>query len=260
MMSTIYEPKGRALEYAKRALNLYTGCPHGCVYCFNRCMPWVDRDKYKAAVSRTNLAEALELCCSKLRDKGEIETLPQVHLCFSCDPYPIGIDSTTTRDVLLVLEKYKVPKVTILTKGGMQAARDFDILRRNDWSFGSTIGLHSESLRQLYEPGAARFGDRLNAIMEAKRHGIRTWASIEPVMLADEAVECIDWTRGFIDLFKLGRTNHISSFADDFPEWVEPNWRDYLDRAVKLLEGRRYYIKKDLAISAGYPTWGRHGY
>jgi len=29
---TIYEPRGRAGEYAPLAVNLYKGCGHGCVY------------------------------------------------------------------------------------------------------------------------------------------------------------------------------------------------------------------------------------
>lgn len=33
-MSLIYEPRGRAREYAALALNTYTGCSHGCQYCF----------------------------------------------------------------------------------------------------------------------------------------------------------------------------------------------------------------------------------
>ena len=33
-MIAIYEPKGKALEYAPLALNLYDACPHGCTYCY----------------------------------------------------------------------------------------------------------------------------------------------------------------------------------------------------------------------------------
>lgn len=33
-MRIIYEPKGRAREYANLAANLYSGCIHGCVYCY----------------------------------------------------------------------------------------------------------------------------------------------------------------------------------------------------------------------------------
>ena len=31
-MKPIYEPKGKAREYADLALNIYTGCPNGCEY------------------------------------------------------------------------------------------------------------------------------------------------------------------------------------------------------------------------------------
>lgn len=33
-MNTIYVPKGKAREYGDYALNIYTGCPHRCYYCF----------------------------------------------------------------------------------------------------------------------------------------------------------------------------------------------------------------------------------
>ena len=31
-MSIIYEPRGKAREYSELAVNLYTGCSHGCRY------------------------------------------------------------------------------------------------------------------------------------------------------------------------------------------------------------------------------------
>lgn len=33
-MKPIYEPSGAAKEYGDLAINIYTGCPHGCFYCF----------------------------------------------------------------------------------------------------------------------------------------------------------------------------------------------------------------------------------
>ena len=32
--SIVYTPKGRAREYAKLACNVYSGCGHGCTYCY----------------------------------------------------------------------------------------------------------------------------------------------------------------------------------------------------------------------------------
>jgi len=39
----IYKPKGRAREYAKLALNLYSQCGHGCTYCWDK-----DKEGYGA--------------------------------------------------------------------------------------------------------------------------------------------------------------------------------------------------------------------
>lgn len=33
-MKVVYEPKGRAKEYADLAFNTYLSCPHGCRYCY----------------------------------------------------------------------------------------------------------------------------------------------------------------------------------------------------------------------------------
>ena len=33
-MELIYEPKGKAKEYAGLAFDIYKGCTHGCLYCF----------------------------------------------------------------------------------------------------------------------------------------------------------------------------------------------------------------------------------
>ena len=39
----IYNPKGKAAEYCEYALNIYTGCPHGCVDCYVPLMIKCDR-------------------------------------------------------------------------------------------------------------------------------------------------------------------------------------------------------------------------
>jgi len=33
-MKPIYKPKGAAAEYGDYAVNIYTGCPHRCFYCY----------------------------------------------------------------------------------------------------------------------------------------------------------------------------------------------------------------------------------
>lgn len=33
-MKPLYAPSGKAKEYGDYAVNIYTGCPHRCFYCF----------------------------------------------------------------------------------------------------------------------------------------------------------------------------------------------------------------------------------
>lgn len=49
-MKPIYEPKGKAKEYGDYALNIYTGCPHRCFYCFAPNVLHKDREAFHTNV------------------------------------------------------------------------------------------------------------------------------------------------------------------------------------------------------------------
>lgn len=44
------------------------------------------------------------------------EFMELIHLCFTCDPYPVGRDTFATREVIKILKEYE-NNVQILTKG-----------------------------------------------------------------------------------------------------------------------------------------------
>jgi len=73
--------------------------------------------------------------------------------------------------------------------------------------------------------------------------GIRTWVSLEPVVDPEQSLELIRETADFVDEYKIGRWNHD-------PKADEIDWKDFGNKAVALCEslGKKYYIKKDLAI------------
>ena len=57
-MKPIYEPKGKAKEYGDYALNIYTGCPHRCYYCFAPTVLHKDRNAFHTNVApRGNILE-----------------------------------------------------------------------------------------------------------------------------------------------------------------------------------------------------------
>ena len=56
----IYEPRGRAGEYAPLAVNLYRGCGHGCIYCYAPEATFIDRREFVKATPRQGIIEKLE--------------------------------------------------------------------------------------------------------------------------------------------------------------------------------------------------------
>jgi DNA repair photolyase len=241
----IYEPKGKAREYGELALNIYTGCNHGCTYCYARKMS--ERYTSKDCISgfgspkpRNDIIESVKKQLSNGKIKGRI-----IHLCFSCDPYPAEIDTTPTRDIISAI-KESGNHVQILTKGGIRAERDFDLLDDKDF-FGVTYtgyGTGYLFIPSPEEPNTAPPSERLASLDKAHKLGIKTWMSCEPV-LDEQDIYTIIECAGYVDLFKIGKLNYYPSSID----WAEFGRK--CERICKQLR-RDYYIKTDLrAIMEG---------
>lgn len=237
-MKPIYTPTGRALEYGDHSLNIYTGCNHGCIYCYAKKMHdhYKPNENYADVKLRAGLLEALD----KQLESGAFKN-KLIHLCFTCDPYPADIDTTPTRAVIRML-KAADAHVQILTKGGHRAERDFDLLDGNDW-FGVTITSTSSFMDFVgddykREPNAAPTIERAMSLYVAHDAGIKTWVSFEPVYDPKVVYASIkSWKH--IDLFRIGKLNHYASDID---------WKAFGNECVRLCElyGRNYYIKQDL--------------
>lgn len=236
-MKPLYIPKGRAKEYGDYAVNIYTGCPHRCYYCFAPNVLHRDREQFHSCVEpRPGIVDALK----KQLDREQI-TGKLIHLCFTCDPYPTGYDSSTTRKVIKAI-KASGNHVQILTKNGRDASRDFDLLNGEDW-FGITYaGYNGYSYREDYippeEPNSGTPHDRLWALSLAHSLGIKTWVSIEPVLVAHDALDLMELAE-YVNLWKVGKLNYYPSQID---------WKAFGERAEATLRARRanYYIKDDL--------------
>jgi len=243
-MNTIYEPIGRAKEYAPLALNLYEGCPHGCLYCYNRLFCWHNADRFVRAAPRPGLLRELSKRVEVMRQKHDPR---EINLCFSCDPYPRGRDSGLTRQVLELLSGTGL-HISVLTKAGTDARRDFDLLFKNALWFGQTVGLVEPADLCNWEPQAAGFSDRVKAFYLAHECGIKTWASVEPVIDHPQAleamVECLPW----VDRFKVGKFNHIATLRSRgvIPaDYKEPDWARFLADTRIVLKGKDVYYNKE---------------
>jgi DNA repair photolyase len=237
-MSVIYEPRGRTLEYSLRGLELYKGCPHQCSYCYVPGSSRMSRDQWEAMepAVRPLVLEHLSREAPCYRGAGE-----RVLLCFLSDPYqPLAAETGTTRAALSILAANQIP-FQVLTKGGTLACSDFDLYTPRD-AFAVTLTSVDASWSEL-EPGAASNSDRIEALFEAKRRGIETWVSLEPVVDPAASLEVIRATREVVDLYKIGKINHNATLE------AATEWRDFAYAAANLCErySVSYYIKKDLA-------------
>lgn len=235
----IYEPRTKAREYSDLAINIYKGCNHGCTYCFARKM--AERYTSKNCVCsfnepkpREGIVEAVRNQLSGGKYKGK-----KILLCFTCDPYPVEIGTTPTREIIKAI-KDAGAYVSVLTKGGMRAARDFDLYKPGD-SFGSTLTCFDEYHSKQWEPNAATPLNRLLALSTAHERGIKTWVSLEPVIYPSQTLKLIEESYAYVDLYKIGTINYSERKK-------EIDWKDFGQKAVKLLEtlGKEYYIKDDL--------------
>lgn len=235
-LKVIYKPKGRAGEYSELALNIYTSCDFGCVYCFVPSMLHKNREEFHSILSKRDLfLEKLERDCEKLSGLKE-----KILLCFTCDPYnswemELGI----TRKVLELFKKYNI-NFQILTKGGSRAIRDFDLYKEGD-AFASTLTFVDEKKSREWEVNAPLPMDRIETLRLAHERGIETWVSLEPVIDVEETLKIIDLTHEFIDFYKVGTINY-----NEIKNTID--WKSFGLRAIEKLEkyNKKYYIKEDL--------------
>ncbi len=159
------------------SLNCYTGCAHGCVYCYARFMqrfhphsePWGEFVDVKV--------NAVEVLKRQLRraEPGD------VFVSSACDGWqPIEAQRGLTRRCCELLLEYRF-QVNVLTKSAL-VLRDLDLFSGRTARIGVTVTTLDERLRALWEPGSSAVDDRFRVIEEARRAGLRTAIMFGPLL------------------------------------------------------------------------------
>lgn len=241
LMKVIYEPRGRAKEYSELACNWYMGCTHGCRYCFAPgCMHKKGEDWYASAPIRENILELFKQDAEEMQKEQDKRP---VLFSFIGDPYqPIEETKKITRQILRMVQRYKINS-KILTKGAYSlVSRDFDLMKKANVQLGVTVCFVDDAMRKEWEPNAAPVEDRFRILREAHQQGISTWVSLEPVIDPDQALAVIRKIHSSVDFWKVGKLNHMKAVED------EVDWHKFHCDVKTLLEslGADYYIKDDL--------------
>jgi DNA repair photolyase len=154
----------------KLTFNPYTGCDHGCVYCyassyipqFAKCRP------------KKGLLERLQREATKL--KGET-----VSISNSSDPYPrLEATAGLTRRCLEILAESNC-RIQIITKSNL-VIRDDDLLSKVSSTVALTITTEDAEVARLLEPNAPPPNERLRAAEDLVSKSIPVSVRIDPVI------------------------------------------------------------------------------
>lgn len=206
------------VEYGDYTMNHILGCSHGCKY---PCYAFMQKKRYGQVASYetwlepylvSNTLELLDKEIPRLKSK-----IKSVHLCFSTDPFMYGYDEIKQMSLAAIKKLNEAGiKCTVLTKGLLPPEL---ATYSKDNEYGITFISLNESYREMVEPGAASYANRLTALRFLHDMGCKTWVSIEPYPtpnLIEQDLDEILQAVAFTDKIIFGRTNYskdVSSFA-----------------------------------------------
>jgi DNA repair photolyase len=197
--------KSKVYDYT---INAYTGCRHGCTYCYARFMkrttghiePWGEFVDVKI-----NAPELLQKEVNK-KSRG------RVWISGVCDAYqPIEAKYKLTAKCLEILVTHDWP-ITIQTKSPL-VLRDKDLIgKARDIEVGLTVTTADDNVRRLFEPNTPPIEERINALNELYQGGIRTFAIIAPMLPHAEKLSAL--LSGKVNCVLIDRMNY------HYSDWV----------------------------------------
>lgn len=185
MGKLIYQPKGKAREYSPWACNLYNGCSNRCEYCYNRHCPGAsllgaDNVTLKSGATLEQFKKEL------LRYKEQIITDDKgLFFNFVSDPFLEETYELNMQCAEFAFEN-RVPCVFLSKRKVPIQMADLFMNNRDYVKVGFTLTGCDE-----LEPGANTNQERITEINLLGTAGIKTWASIEPVISIQKSIEVI---------------------------------------------------------------------
>ncbi len=227
---------------SKLTFNPYTGCDHGCLYCY--ASSYIPR--FHDCRPKKNLISRLKREAGRL--KGEL-----VSISNSSDPYPRLEQKTgLTRRCLEIFAESSC-RLQIVTKSDL-VVRDIDILREVPSVVSVTVLTDDDVLSRKLEPSAPVSLRRLEAIEMLVNEGVPTTVRIDPVIpfLNDDFAGLVEAVAGLGVLhitcssYKV-KPDNWRRFSTGFPEVAEKLRPMYFEKGEKI--GRSTYLPRDLRFS-----------
>lgn len=211
-MKAIYRPKGKANEYSQWAVNFYNGCSGKCSYCYNRKGRGAHLlGKEKPTIKKTliNEVNAITVFKSELQKyRNEIKKSEGLFFNFVSDPF---LNDTATVNTIAIREclNNDIP-VVILTKQTMVLQLMAAEIQTNGTLFNSMLKPHMIKIgftltgHDEMEQGCCTNAERIETMKLLHEIGIKTWASIEPIVDFDSSLNMIHKSLPYCQHYKIG--------------------------------------------------------
>jgi len=202
-------------------INPYTGCSHGCKYCYARFMkrftnhnePWGEFVDVK--INAPNL----------IPEKTDKYKNRSITIGSVTDPYqPAEKEFQITRKILKKLIPLKPKFVDILTKSDL-IVRDIDLIKQFDNCLVAiSLSMFDESLRRQLEPSAPAIKKRLVALKTLHQNNIPTALFISPIF-----PEITNWeimikeTKSFVGEYWFENLNLYPSIKGNIYQFLKAN-------------------------------------
>jgi len=225
-------------------INPYTGCQHGCIYCYAEFMKRFTNHKGDIWGDFLDIKSYPWEKINPEKYDGKNILLSSV-----TDPYlPLEKKFENTRKILSQLKDTSA-SISILTKSQL-VTRDIDLFRQfENIEVGVSLNtLDSEFARKI-EPLASRPIDRLKALEKIHQEGIKTYVFVSPIFpKITDYQEIIQNSLKFADYYRFENLNFRPHNIGRIYEIVEKTYPNLLPFYKSLRKDQSYWelLEKDI--------------
>ena len=239
----IYQPSGKAGEYAQWACNFYTGCSNNCDYCYLKKGPyahvWTDYPKLKSSFK--NEDEAFQCFVKEVNKNLDALRHHGLFFSFSTDPMLEETAALTIASMEYCVRQ-DIPCVVLSKCARMAECLDNPVFNsergRELLVFGSTL-----TASDMEEGNASSHLERINTLAAFHSAGFQTFASIEPIVSFEASLQAVKDAAPYCSVLKIGLMSGVKKDYYDLNECL-----DFIKQvsAVATLNRCRLYWKNSV--------------
>jgi len=218
-------------------INPYTGCQHGCIYCYAEFMIRFTNHK------GDKWGEFLDIKHFELdKIKPQKYDGKRILLSSVTDPYlPLEKKYQNTRKILEKLVGTNA-EITILTKSKL-VTRDIDLFKRfKNIKVGISISILDETFAKVTERAATKPMERLEAIKKISDAGVSTWIFISPFFPEITNYKAIiEESIAYTDSYSFENLNFRPHNISRIIRTIKEYYPEFLSKYKEIQKNRSYW-------------------